>query len=767
MEKLEMPQTMNIPKPPLFGTCIAIILLNLIFIGCREDDAAPEHITIAFERIAEDMIEEGGDTLTVRLILSSAATGTGVFDIKLREGNGVAYGADYETIPAAESSSITMIVLQGATEITFRVIPLDDNEEDEEKEVIFDLGVASEGFVFGENNSLLLTINDNDTPNTAFFKRDNATIIENEGDGLPIEISMSTPPVQTGTLTLSYASEGGAIYGTDFTTVPEPVDGKLMLPLVLGQQKVVFNVIPIDHTAMADKEKAILFTLASATDGIHIGRPNTFEVNIIDDSPHREVLAISDIIKLYEGAERSIEEAVYLQGVVISMNATSSPGTLQLQDTTGGITVRFDANVPEGKPFDAGDEIQLYLKKSRLSKIDGVMTLSHLSVKDSLHRKVSVENSVEAKLATLTELLTGKHMSTLVKLENIFFEGANGAKTFNGTTWISDGSEKVSLFTSETAPYTDDIIPIGEGSITGIAFTSEGKPNLMLRSLTDVQLKSKAKIELEESITDFGPIKKRQISSVQEYSVTGINIGRDILISSSEHFEVSKDNIHFDSETTIPFTGADTLMTKVYIRFKPNSGINRIIEGAIQHSSTGAEVKILNVTGTEIGNTIAPKRSILTSWTFEGDVSTAAVDMNGGAVISTNSGGKTSFSNGNGDDGSWSNNHWDTDEYIEISVNTTGFEELRLQFDDSASGTGPKGFKLQYSIDGIDFMDLDGAEINTNASFSASPMHDFDLSAIAVLNNNTQIKLRLVIVTPASESSGTWRLDNVNVLGEN
>ncbi|NCV85740.1 MAG: DUF5011 domain-containing protein, partial [Oxalobacteraceae bacterium] len=135
---------------------------------------------------------------------------------------------------------------------------------------------------------------------------------------------------------------------------------------------------------------------------------------------------------------------------------------------------------------------------------------------------------------------------------------------------------------------------------------------------------------------------------------------------------------------------------------------------------------------------------------------------------------------GNGSTKSFSCNTWNTNDYFQFNLNSTGYQGLKLKLDQTASGTGPLRFKLSYSIDGVNFVDVQNYDIpKTNnvpvgwnsTNLNSNSTLSFDLSSLRVLANKTNLSLRLVQRDTVSmtngivQSGGTCRVDNVEVSG--
>lgn len=159
-----------------------------------------------------------------------------------------------------------------------------------------------------------------------------------------------------------------------------------------------------------------------------------------------------------------------------------------------------------------------------------------------------------------------------------------------------------------------------------------------------------------------------------------------------------------------------------------------------------------------------------------------------GNLTSMHQGGAfaVSFANpGNGTPKSLNINRWTTvGDYIQFAINTTGKSDIKIAFEQgSASGNGPRDFKVAYGTDGTNFTDLPNGSFEQSYSVSgtvpgawsaasyATGFHkSFNLPA--ALNNTATAYIRLSTtslqsVTTGSNvtSAGNSRFDNILITG--
>jgi len=99
---------------------------------------------------------------------------------------------------------------------------------------------------------------------------------------------------------------------------------------------------------------------------------------------------------------------------------------------------------------------------------------------------------------------------------------------------------------------------------------------------------------------------------------------------------------------------------------------------------------------------------------------------------------------------------------ITFNVSTVGFANIVFSFATQGTGTGFNSNQLQYSLDGINFIDF-GSPYVPAAAFGSVPIV-FTLTSIVGLNNNPNAAFRIVF-NGATSSTGNNRIDNVVVEG--
>lgn len=182
----------------------------------------------------------------------------------------------------------------------------------------------------------------------------------------------------------------------------------------------------------------------------------------------------------------------------------------------------------------------------------------------------------------------------------------------------------------------------------------------------------------------------------------------------------------------------------------------------------------------------------LVKWDFESLASTFIVtatspgsigaSIGSGTATGSNLGSIWTSPVGNGSARALSGSFWAVGDYFQFEASTTGYRDVSVSFDQTSSGTGPREFKLQYSIDGTSFTDVGNYKVlqntttggrtswNSNSTFLQSAYSiSFPLSGTTAVNDRASVFFRLTMWdTPAANGGpvntvGTSRIDNFTV----
>jgi hypothetical protein len=184
--------------------------------------------------------------------------------------------------------------------------------------------------------------------------------------------------------------------------------------------------------------------------------------------------------------------------------------------------------------------------------------------------------------------------------------------------------------------------------------------------------------------------------------------------------------------------------------------------------------------------------AVLAEWTFEvntpADLLNSAVgpsvaaDAGSGTAVGVHASSATDWTtpSGNGSANSFSSNEWAMGDYYQFTTSTLGFKDIAFRIDHTSSGTGPRDFRVAWSIDGLTFTNVGTYSVFANAAPNnwstggpavAASSFSFDLSAVTALDDKPVVFLRTIMNTSTSANfgtvaaGGTSRVDNVIVRG--
>ncbi|HRI00556.1 MAG TPA: DUF5689 domain-containing protein [Saprospiraceae bacterium] len=196
------------------------------------------------------------------------------------------------------------------------------------------------------------------------------------------------------------------------------------------------------------------------------------------------LINILDVRKLFTGTTSSVPADKKIKGIVISdkdpQNIVSQ--NVQIQDATGGVTVRFDGN----HSFALNDEIEIIVSGAELSEFNGLLQINNVPLGNA---KKTGTGTVSPKLKTIAEIKANFENleSSLIKISGATITKLSGT-TYSGTCIISDPTGVIDLFTRTAASFAGDNFPTGTSDIVAIVTqggTSKAQ-QISIRNKTDV-----------------------------------------------------------------------------------------------------------------------------------------------------------------------------------------------------------------------------------------------------------------------------------------
>ncbi len=108
--------------------------------------------------------------------------------------------------------------------------------------------------------------------------------------------------------------------------------------------------------------------------------------------------------------------------------------------------------------------------------------------------------------------------------------------------------------------------------------------------------------------------------------------------------------------------------------------------------------------------------------------------------------------------------------YWQIDIATTGYSDLKLSSAQRSSGTGPRDFKVQYSVNaGTNWFDVSGASVTVGNNWTTGVLSNITLPSTC--DNQASVRLRWIMTSNTNVSAGavagtgTSGIDNIIVTG--
>ncbi len=212
----------------------------------------------------------------------------------------------------------------------------------------------------------------------------------------------------------------------------------------------------------------------------------------------------------YQGNVVKIIEDIVFEGFVISSDESGNFfNTIHVQNKasnpTMGIQVEVDLRDSYLR-FSPGDKVYIYLKGLYIGTTKGILKLGsaytsfgNLAVGRipahaiGRHIKKSCDSKAElAPFRTTIEDLEFQNANTLISLENVEFSKEELGQPYavseemTKRTLMDCNDQQLPLLNSGYADFSQEILPDGMGTITGIYYPENGVPQLMIRDQEDL-----------------------------------------------------------------------------------------------------------------------------------------------------------------------------------------------------------------------------------------------------------------------------------------
>lgn len=183
---------------------------------------------------------------------------------------------------------------------------------------------------------------------------------------------------------------------------------------------------------------------------------------------------------------------------------------------------------------------------------------------------------------------------------------------------------------------------------------------------------------------------------------------------------------------------------------------------------TGADSYVLEVS--EVSGSVTPNVTVV-GWDFEdsNQTSDSGITANNNRLITTNSTGTIVYNvaGGNTSAAAISNSDWNggaDSKFWQISFATTGMSNLKLSSAQRSSNTGPRDFKVQYSLDGSSWNDVSLASITVANDWTTGVLNNVALPSAC--DNQTLVYLRWMMTSNTSANAGTVAAGGTNSIDD-
>lgn len=289
--------------------------------------------------------------------------------------------------------------------------------------------------------------------------------------------------------------------------------------------------------------------------------------------------------------DKAVGERVKIQGVVIGGDNQFESKRV-VQDKTAGIVI--NGLTPMSLNFGDSVEIEGVLAKED----DWLMLIPEKEI--TLLSPDSI--IVDPILKTITEINESVEWQR-VKIENLHVS-ANDQFTEGKYFIVDDNSDSLILkLNRSNHPLVGTDIPIGKVNVTGFIGRRNARYQIYPDFAQDLEIIPRDTILILKAPADglnFGQVMVDQFSESKAYSLHAENLPEDLLITSSDNFEISLlKNTNYAKELELPINEiGDIPEIEIYVRFSPISARGGEMSGKITHVS-GGQQKIIPLYGIE------------------------------------------------------------------------------------------------------------------------------------------------------------------------
>lgn len=195
-------------------------------------------------------------------------------------------------------------------------------------------------------------------------------------------------------------------------------------------------------------------------------------------------ISLRAVRALFQGATTSVPANRKIHASVISdvTNGSTTSKNIHIQDSSGGIVVRFTAD----HNFVVGDDLEIDVSSQELSEFSGLLQINNVSLANA--KKIGT-NLILPTRYTINQILQNFEAleSTLVEIIGVTISKTTGS-TYASTCILNDGSGSMDLFTRPQASFANTNFQISPVKIIGVVNqggATQAK-QISVRSLNDI-----------------------------------------------------------------------------------------------------------------------------------------------------------------------------------------------------------------------------------------------------------------------------------------
>lgn len=311
----------------------------LLLSGCEPDEISTNRIIhIQFDS-SSVKIHENEEQLILKLSFDRSTVIEGRVTLSLSNVD----KERFTTEPATVNGLINLGITRNQSVAMIKFKPVNNSISDGAHSVLMTLSDASDGFKFGTQKSVAITLVDDDSPSApgksiVNFIPTDENLIESNPDGQDIGIVFSPALKSAGSVEIIVESPN-AVYNTHFKTIPETIGGRITLNPDVGPGIAKVKIVPIDNANIGG-DLQIGLTISDTDGSIEKGTQLSQTLIISDDELRNKPkgYAVSagswGLKKIYEYDELGRVARVKIEK---SSPATSTTTETYFYDTQGRI----------------------------------------------------------------------------------------------------------------------------------------------------------------------------------------------------------------------------------------------------------------------------------------------------------------------------------------------------------------------------------------------------------------------------------------------